>query len=114
MLYDSSSEEDTSDAGDTPLSFFQDQDYSGPTLDLRTLLQHFATYTNQKNSQITCLLRLLKRYKPSPDYDSLPSTVEGLLHNDARDFQGFVSEEQITMDGRVTEGIKDVIHLENF
>lgn len=58
------------------------------------LLRHYATYTGQDLSAMTYLLKMLKRHRPKPDYDSLPSTGEQLLHIDNRDFYGAVPEQQ--------------------
>lgn len=58
---------------------------SSKSLSFQRILQHFAVVTGQKHSHMTILLKLLKRHKPHPFYDQLPSTGEKLLEITERD-----------------------------
>lgn len=46
---------------------------------LKRLLQHYAVYTNQPQTSMSYLLRLLKTHKPEPAYDDLPSSGQQLM-----------------------------------
>jgi hypothetical protein len=52
---------------------------------METILKQFAVYTNQPLSNMTVLLKLLKKYRPDPHYDLLPCTGRKLLDIDGQD-----------------------------
>lgn len=91
---DSISDDETMEGEDMPAVVLMDDStgWSAKGLSLITLLRHYAKYTDQKNSHLTCLLRLLKTHRPEPDYDSLPSTGEQLLKLESSDFPPITSD----------------------
>ena len=63
-----------------------DKDNASEKMTLIKLLRHFAAYTNQKQEQLTYLLKLLKLYEPTQNYCLLPSTGKELMHIDGNDW----------------------------
>ncbi|XP_045032088.1 uncharacterized protein LOC123474226 [Daphnia magna] len=94
------SEKDVEDEGGVPVAFLgpDNNSWTDQNLSLKTILQHYAVYTDTKLSHMTYLLGLLIFHKPLPDYDCLPSTGEQLLHIDGRDFVGLSSDMEATLD----------------
>lgn len=95
LLVDATSSDDESVEGeDVPAVLLMDDStgWSAKGLSLKALLRHYAKYTNQKNSYITYLLRLLITHRPAPDYDSLPTTGEQLLKLEGSDFPPITSD----------------------
>lgn len=88
------------DEGGVPVAFLgpDNNSWTDQNLSLKTILQHYAVYTDTKLSHMTYLLGLLIFHKPLPDYDCLPSTGEQLLHIDGRDFVGLSSDMEATLD----------------
>lgn len=113
---DRSEEEDDLEE-ESPVLMVGANDWSGVNLSFAALLRHYATYTGQDLSAMTYLLKMLKRHRPKPDYDSLPSTGEQLLHIDNRDFYGEMPEQQATDDSEESENGIDLnteIHSSSF
>jgi len=60
--------------------------FQGSPLSMRQIIAHFASDCGIPNKSITVLLKLLKKHKPDPCYDSLPSEGKNLLKIDGRDY----------------------------
>lgn len=63
--------------------------FLGEGLSLKAILLHFAVETGQTKDNMNLLLRLLKKHKPEPCFDSLPSTALGLLFVSGADVTQF-------------------------